>query len=867
MPSPTLSTLFAMSLIEPGQLPSFYDRVHHAGKKHAFFVQGHAAHHLGLGVSEAPFLNVDSQEVWEGYSAYMPEDGAFVKSVEAFAYSCCYAGTLLVALRLATSDGVEKEALEWLILKTDIDDVKIAVGGWEDATPSRPLKPGTSDLASIASLLRPHQGLEVLLTCKEEEGAPSFVIKHLELRWSDLQRRSLESFTQARPSMTWREKAEAAMTGRCNAFPSGVCQIHDAKMLQKRPLGKRALDAPYAVQLTFVAFGRFKKNPNKIMSLRVRHVYNPHGESDLWGLEPNERVRCTVYSEWSQVGSSRHHVLYVVEKVAPDSYTPMTALRLPGYKTQVDLWELDASHWMDEYRLEDLKEDLNLRRYYCLHHCDAGAIQILDDDDEDDDGGVTAAEKFMFQMSVLSPKNKIKNEVLKERLKETEPKCRPEVRKAVPIEVFLDPYAEACREKLSKLQVISSSKEIREEEPRGSKRPREGQVASSSKETGEDESRGNKRPHEEQQHWYENTWGWKDTRSWGNKRWPKDDWTAARGASRGPSTRPPPPPPPTAMRHVVPLAGPFCHLSRDVPHIYGEAASDDRLKPLVEMRKILETCGVAVVGRVPEFEDRMRSVVWDCLPHLSHDGSFVRSVEESLQECGLHPLETYGISVAVLAQYSREDVQIVFSGFSPAPVRLRSMDYTTLSAVPVDSNFVDRLSAWDLWMSALDEGPRIELFKVWVKELLLSFVNGTYSDSHGYHMPFIRISDLHLFSEEGGDVMAAGLMGLFKEGVNKLTFGEQSPLATLNACYWAVQYMDRPKGRVDLEILGGYLQRLNGVNRQFRKEALDLIVRIQDRPQMSKQAQPRSFDLGKVDFRYAENVALVKMAAPKWPFE
>ena len=87
----------------------------------------------------------------------------------------------------------------------------------------------------------------------------------------------------------------------------------------------------------------------------------------------------------------------------------------------------------------------------------------------------------------------------------------------------------------------------------------------------------------------------------------------------------------------------------------------------------------------------------------------------------------------------------------------------------------------------------------------------------------------------------------------------------LTACRWSVEHMHLPQGRVDLEELGKYFQLLNSVSRQFRREALDLILRIQD-VEKSRQ-MPRSFDLGKVDFRHAEHVTIPVLVAPKWPLE
>lgn len=845
-----------MASVDAGQIPAFYDRVHHGDgqlDQHVFFVQGSAAHHLGLCTSSADFVNVETKEVWTGFDAYKPADGAFVKSVEAFAYSSCFSGMLLLALRLASNED-EKQVKEWMILQLDLTSESVEVASCEGFLSCRSLQAATDDLASLLSHLRPHQSLEAILAWSEVKGRQCFTLQHLGVKWSGLQGSRLESFVGAHPRSQWRERVEVALTGREDAFPElGVCKIEDAMLVQKRvfwktqDLQKRAVDVPNAVQLTFVAFCRFPEPRPKIWSLRVRHLYNPQGASELWDLRPDERVRGTLYLEWKQVGSSQDFVLRDVEKTS--TARSLLAVQMgDGVEKEVNLFEGGAVRWVEIWRQEDLKKDLSQCQIWIEHLCNwTGVVEILDDDRD-----VTAIVKSQLLRVDGQKIHRVKNEMLNDRLKEkiTE---QPDKKKAILIEDFNDPYAEACQKKRQKLE-MTEKKDV--------KVPSSG----SKGEQVEEEVKGskNKKGHEE---WSE-SWSWKEPRAWGKKRW-GNDWYGGRG-----SAAPLPPPPPPPLLRTVASSGcvrSFCHLSQTLPHVYGEAAAEERLKPLVEMRKLLETCSVVTVGREQEFQERMRSLVWDCLPHLKDDGSFWNLLEQALQECGIHPLEHYGLSQQVLSCYSREDVQAVFTGFAPASGWLRSTDYTTLCSVSMDKKMIERLATWVFWLKALEGGPRIELFKICLKELPASWVNITYTDGHGYHMPLLRLSDLERYSVKGGDKMGWGLLEEFENAVLKhasALFDMSScwwSTAMWNACCWSVQYMERPKGRVDLEMLGGYFQRINGVSRQFRKEALDLIVRIQD--VQSERQMPKSFNLGKGDFLYAESASLVSFPAPKWPFE
>lgn len=835
--------LLAMASVDAGPIPGFYDRLHHGDGQHVFFVQGSAAQHLGLCGSSAEFVGVESGAAWLGFAAYKACGGS-VKSVEAFAYSSCFAGTLLLALRLARASASEEAAVkEWLILQVELAGVDVDVGGCGCVLAGRSLAAGSAAWASLLSHLRPHQGLSAVVAWCETGGRACFSLQRLGVEWSGLQGSRLECFLGGASTSPWVAMMEVALAGRADAFPAlGVCQIEDAMLVQKRVFWKTQEPAvAYAVQLTFVVFCRFAEEPALIWSLRVRHVYNPEGGSELWALRPEERVRGWLCLEWRQVGSGQDFVLRGLERASRP--LPLLGLRREeGVVKEVDLFEGGAARWVDVWRAEDVKKDLAARRYWSRHECRSpGVVEILEDDV--DVAGVVEAQLLRIGGQA---KNRVKHEMLKERLKE---KVAVPCKKAVVLCDFLDPYAAACQQTLQKLELspVKPEAAVVVEEARGSR---------------------SKRGPEE---WSE-SWSWKEPQShaWGKKRWQGGDWYGGRG-----SAPPPPPPPVLRVARVAASSGcvrSFCHLSQALPHVYGEAAAEERLRPLVEMRALLETCGVVTAGREHEFQERMRAVVWDCLPHLRDDGSFWSLLEHALQECGVRAPEHYGLSQQALSCFSREDVQAVFAGFLPAAVWLRSADCTSLSRVPMDARVIERLVSWTVWLKVLEGGPRMELLKICLKELPACWVNGTYADGHGYHTPLLRLADLQLFSGDGGDEMGYRLLEELAAGVERYvgaTFDLSScwwPTAVWNACCWSVQYMERPKGRVDLVSLGGYLRLLNGVSRQFRKEALDLVVRIQD--VQRERALPPSFGLEKGDFLHAESVvALVSFPAPKWPFE
>ena len=175
-----------MAAVDAGQIPAFYDRLHHGDGQHVFFVQGSAAHHLGLCASSADFVGVDSKERWAGFHAYKPADGASVKSVEAFAFSSCFAGTLLLALRLASNED-EKEVKQWMILQLDVTSAVIEVTSCGGVLSRKSLQEGAEESLALLSHLRPHQCLEAIFAWSEVEGRQCFTLQHLGVKWSGLQ--------------------------------------------------------------------------------------------------------------------------------------------------------------------------------------------------------------------------------------------------------------------------------------------------------------------------------------------------------------------------------------------------------------------------------------------------------------------------------------------------------------------------------------------------------------------------------------------------------------------------------------------------------------------------------------------------------
>jgi len=861
-------------MVDAGQIPSFYDRLHHGDGQHAFFVQGSAAHHLGLCASSAEFVDVDSKAVWCGFAAYQPLGGS-VAAVEAFAFSSCFAGSLLLAVRLASSSASSasssiassiavSEVKEWLILQVDLSSLSVDVAGCGGFLSGRSLAAGSGAWASLLSQLRPPQSLDAVFSWSES----GLALQRLGVRWSGVQCLRLDGLASASDfaSQSWRLRMEVALTGRADAFPPlGVCRIEDALVVQKRVFWRTAdrgcglSSSAYAVQLTFVVFCRFAEEPSRVWSLRVRHLYTPEVGSAVWSLVPDERVRGTLCLEWRQVGSGPDFVLRDLELAS--SLGPVLGLQVAGgVVSEVDLLAGGAARWVEVWRLEDVKKDLAARRYWRRHGCSLpGVVAILDDDVD-----VTAVVEAQFLRVGCQDLNRVKHEMLSERLKEP----RPLGKAVLDAFVFVDPYAEACQQKRRKLECVSDvvedgercGKAVEEDGKRCGKAVEEDGGSAGALGDGEVGVRG------AGVDGWSDGWGWRESRAWGKKqrseRWP--EWSG-RSALPPP---PPPPPPPRVARAAGVCVRSFGHLSRALPHVYGEAAGEERLRPLVELRRVLESCCVQTAGREAEFEARLRSLVWDCLPHLSDDGEFWCLFEQSFLECGLHAPEQYGLSRGALSCFGREDVHVVFAGFVPAAVRVRSADFASLSSVALCSRSVERLVSWSVWLKVL-ELPRVELFAACLRELPASCVNSSFVDGHGYHMPLLRLSDLALFVD--GEDMCFSLLGEFSGAVDKFVEGVFDvsscwwPTAVWNACCWSVQFMERAKGRVDLEALGGYFQLLNGVSRQFRKEALDLIVRIRD--VQGERPLPRSFSLVKGSFLYAESVALVSFPAPKWPFE
>jgi len=185
-------------------LPFLYDRVHHQGA--SFFVQGSAAPCVGLPAATSPtaFVNVDTQQEWEGGLKYKPE------AIEAFSFSSFFDDShLLVAVKLQPVQEDQQATKEFLILQVDV--AKLSTFSMD----ARRLEPGTEATRVVATHLLPHQKLNVKVAFDEAAG---FSLSHIEIQWADCQN-SLERLFDDRQRLSWINKAKVLLTGRTDAFP------------------------------------------------------------------------------------------------------------------------------------------------------------------------------------------------------------------------------------------------------------------------------------------------------------------------------------------------------------------------------------------------------------------------------------------------------------------------------------------------------------------------------------------------------------------------------------------------------------------------------------------------------------------------
>ena len=592
------------------QLPFLYDGAHHSasaapGGAATFFVQSSAAPLLGLatGAPGTAFVNVETQEPWSGYSKYASPGSSFITVAEAFAYSSFFGeGQLLVAVRLEPLMELEEaSAAEFVILLADVKMSRtFSTAACSDLFYGKSAaEMDKQDYQVVATHMLPHQRLHVELSAGPvDEG---FCLEHIGLLWDECQRKSLETYSKTKPSLDWREKVAAALTGRADAFPGlGACRVKHAMLVQQR--------RPHeALQLSFVVFFGYSQVVGKLWSCRVRHLYKQSQPCTLISdLQVGDCVYGVLYAEWRQVGSGMHHVLQVTSKLTTPMPLLAAQLGTAAEALPMDIGKHTANYWLELWKTEDMKLDLNKRRHWRTYRCDCGEIQVIEDDDDAENCGLLEVEKIVektFQKLEGFEADKVKSEVLKERLNEqrlptlkTGAKKTRKQSEAVEC-TFLDPYAAICKRQRDLLDAGQKQAALLEEaklpsEEKGCDRGASGDVALGERETSVNAScniAGGKK----WQKWGE-SWEWKSQNSW--KKWrPQQDW------KEGWTDLPPkkqrtmsPPPPPRQLKEVA--HGP------SLPPYFGANSLHAGLRPLKLFRSILEKESVALEGRQSDFE-------------------------------------------------------------------------------------------------------------------------------------------------------------------------------------------------------------------------------------------------------------------------
>jgi hypothetical protein len=605
---------FKVPLYAMFQLPFLYDGVHHrasTGHETVFFVEGAAAPLLGLAAVplSTAFVNVETQEPWQGYEKYLSCDGSKTTAVEAFAYSSFFdEGKLLIALKMKSlKASQEPETLEIVILLADFkkSSSTFSIAPCLNLFDGRSsVQYGSCDYHTVASRLLPHQKLNVNLAVKDSKHG--FSVESVELVWADCQHKSLENFVVTRPRLGWAEKVTAALTGRKDAFPGlGPCHVQRAMLVQQR--------RPYqALQLSFVVFFRYNQAMGKLWSCRARHLYKPsETDSLVSNLEVDDQVGGVLYAEWRQVGSGMHHVLEATTRL--QTREPLLASQLGASADSVprDIGNYKADYWTELWKHEDTKQDLTTRCYWQAYRCDCLEIQVIDDDDDEGCSALDVGKmvETTFRQLEGFVANKVKSEVLKERLNE----------KRVPVETmeaikkkrkiqqadcgFVDPYADICKAQRNQLEVeqvpvfqvpVPCDKEPLEVDVTTSGDVLRKEHENTAYEASRKSSSGDK---DQNQKW--ESWDWKNHNSWeGRRRWRrnsewKEDWHDSHSKKRRTLSPPPPPKRLDHAEHVPPLQ-PF----------FGAGSLHEGLRPLKFFRRVLETEGISFIGREDDFKVR-----------------------------------------------------------------------------------------------------------------------------------------------------------------------------------------------------------------------------------------------------------------------
>lgn len=280
----------------------------------------------------------------------------------------------------------------------------------------------------------------------------------------------------------------------------------------------------------------------------------------------------------------------------------------------------------------------------------------------------------------------------------------------------------------------------------------------------------------------------------------------------------------------------------------------------------------------------MNAIVWTYLPCWGQDDSTFTLLLNGLRTCGINLedcfqryVETWrgcGLGTGeemlhALVAFPREWVLAVFGNFQPVASKLQCWRDASIVKVSWENSTLQRLMTWLCWLEAL-EYPNVKLLKVCLSELPRSLVQQAECDHLDHRLgPLMKFADLEM-EDDGVNTgflhlasLREGLRGIAGSGLLEPNSSWLPPVR-LAACRWCCEFMDRPEGRVKLNVLKSHFEELNGVNQEFRKETLELIFKMQHYEATLNNGRSMKL-LEKVPFRFSDALKTIDMPSPEWP--
>jgi len=282
----------------------------------------------------------------------------------------------------------------------------------------------------------------------------------------------------------------------------------------------------------------------------------------------------------------------------------------------------------------------------------------------------------------------------------------------------------------------------------------------------------------------------------------------------------------------------------------------------------------------------MNTIVWEHLKAFMQDTSSVTPLLHQLHACGINLeacfvrcpelWQSYGIInkwddlLHALAAFNTDWVNVVFADFVPAASKFQSWPDSSVSQVSWYDFTVQRLMVWCWWLDALRRGPSVKLLKLCMQELPSAILQQNERDGLDYRMlPFMKLSNLELEDDAENNTgcvlfesFAKGLLPIV--GSSRLDSASQWwPPVLLAACRWCCHFMDRSEGRLNLDRMSLYFSKLNGVNREFRREALELLVKLQKFEEtQGGHCSTKTFNMERVAFKFSDALEGIEMHPP-----